>query len=90
MQQLIKAESKEPSPEIDTGRLQETITHLWGMLQEYNTDAADYLDGHEQLFLHSGLVPEFKKTVKALEKYDFTKAVAVVEKIADTLNIQLS
>jgi HPt (histidine-containing phosphotransfer) domain-containing protein len=52
------------------------------LLKEYNTEATAFFETHRSYFVQMQLLPDFLKIQQALEKYDFTEASSVVEKIA--------
>ncbi|MFH0784250.1 MAG: transporter substrate-binding domain-containing protein [Pseudomonadota bacterium] len=85
LRDLTQGDQGGVSPVIDFKIITEVLKHLLTLLSDYNTDAADYLNSKETLFARSGLTPEFKRILRAIDRYDFTEAVTTVEEITDKL-----
>ncbi|MGI9568202.1 MAG: hypothetical protein ACR2PH_00280, partial [Desulfobulbia bacterium] len=89
MQQSVQIDEDGPLSDADREDLAGVLKHLHALLNDFNADAGEYLENNEALFKKGALQLEWKSIHDALEKYDFTKAAAIIGKITEKLNITL-
>lgn len=83
---LAEAEDVESKEPVSQGDLGEVLEKLAELLADYDTGAQDMLDANRSLLSAGELASFYPLLEKALEVYDFDKALAIVEEMRQTLD----